>query len=186
MGIVKIMLNSKQTKVKIQLLQILAQSISKITEFNTVLKIILRSVCESINWDYGEAWIPNQDCTILELSSAWYLNQARSIEQVSDLQKFRLCSEAFILSSGVGLPGRVWSSQQPEWILDASAHSETYFLRHYIAKAFGIKTGLGVPILVNAQVISVLVFFQLEICEQDPQLIELAMAAVQVALKNCF
>ena len=180
------MLNSKQAEAKIQLLQTLSQSISKTTELNAVLNATLLTVCESINWDYGEAWIPNQDSTILELSSVWYVNQARSTEQVSDLQKFRLCSEAFILSPGVGLPGRVWSSQQPEWILDASAHSETYFLRHYIVKAFGIKTGLGVPIVVNAQVISVLVFFQLEICEQDPQLIELAMAAVQVALKNCF
>ncbi|BAZ16740.1 multi-sensor hybrid histidine kinase [Calothrix sp. NIES-4071] len=149
-----------------------------------LLNDILRTVCERIGWDYGEAWIPNQDGTILELSTAWYVSKARSIEQVSNLQQFWFCSEAFILSPGVGLPGRVWSSQQPEWILDASAHSETYFLRHYIAKAFGIKTGLGVPILVNGQVISVLVFFQLEMCEQR-QIIELVMAAVQVALKNC-
>lgn len=181
------MLNSKQAKAKIQLLQTLTQSISKTTELDTVLTATLRTVCKSINWDYGEAWIPKQEDTILELSSAWYVNPARSIEQVSDLQKFRLCSEAFILSPGVGLPGRVWSSQQPEWILDASAHSETYFLRHYIAKAFGIKTGLGVPILVNAQVIAVLVFFRSRICEPEPQVIELAMAAAaQVALKNCF
>ncbi len=181
------MLNSKQAEAKIQLLQTLNQSISKTTELNAVLTATLRTVCESINWDYGEAWIPEQDGTILELSPAWYVNPARNIEQVSDLQKFRFCSEAFILSPSVGLPGRVWSTQQPEWILDVSAHSETYFLRHYIAKAFGIKTGLGVPILVNAQVIAVLVFFRSEICEQDPQVIELVMAAAaQVALKNCF
>ncbi len=72
-------------------------------------------------------------------------------------------------------------------MLDASAHSETYFLRHYIAKAFGIKTGLGVPILVNEQVIAVLVFFRSEVCKQEPQLIELAMAAAaQVASKYHF
>ncbi|RCJ21438.1 hypothetical protein A6770_30370 [Nostoc minutum NIES-26] len=122
------MLNSKQAEAKIQLLQTLNQSISKTTELNAVLTATLRIVCESINWDYGEAWIPEQDGTILELSPAWYVNPARSIEQVSDLQKFRFCSEAFILSPGVGLPGRVWSSQQPEWILDVSAHSETYFI----------------------------------------------------------
>ncbi|GAA6616881.1 GAF domain-containing protein [Scytonema sp. NUACC26] len=180
------MLNSKPSKAETQPLQTLTQSDGETTELNAVLNATLRTVCESINWDYGEAWIPKQDGTILELSSAWYVNPARSIEQVSNLQQFRFCSEAFILSPGVGLPGRVWSSQQPEWILDASAHSETYFLRHYIAKAFGIKTGLGVPLLANAQVISVLVFFRLDICEQNPRLIKLAIAAAQVALKNCF
>ena len=67
-------------------------------------------------------------------------------------------------------------------IVDASAESETYFLRHYIAKAFGIKTGLGVPILPRAQAHAVLVFFRSQICEEDPQVIELAMAAAaQVA-----
>ncbi len=180
------MLNSRQTEAKIQLLQTLAQSISKATEFDAVLTATLRTVCESLNWDYGEAWMPNQGGMILELSSAWYINPTKSIDQLSDLHKFRLCSEAFILSPDVGLPGRVWSSQQPEWLKDASANSETYFLRHYIAKAFGIKTGLGVPILVDDQVISVLVFFRSKICEVEPQLIDLITAAtVQVALKHC-
>ena len=179
------MLSSKQAQTKVQLLQTLARWIGKTTELNAVLAATLRTVCESINWDYGEAWMLSQDGTILELIPAWYVNPKRSVEQVSDLEKFRICSEDFILSPGVGLPGRVWSSQQPEWMLDASAQSETYFLRHYIAKAFGIKTGLGVPILANAQVIAVLVFFRSEICEEDPQVIELAMAAAQVASKHC-
>ena len=181
------MLNSKQAEAKSQLLHTLTQLISKTTELNAVLNATLGTVCESINWDYAEAWIPKQDGTILELSPAWYVNPKRSIDRVSDLEKFWLCSQEFILSPGVGLPGRVLSSQQPEWMLDASVSSETYFLRHYIAKAFGIKTGLGVPILANAQVIAVLVFFRSQICEPDPQVIELAMAAAaQVALKNCF
>jgi GAF domain-containing protein len=181
------MLNTKQAEAKIQLLHALNQSIDKTTELDAVLAAALRTVCESINWDYAEAWMPKQEGRILELSPAWYVNPKRSIDRVSDLEKFRLCSEDFILSPGVGLPGRVLSSQQPEWMLDASARSETYFLRHYIAKAFGIKTGLGVPILANDRAIAILVFFRSEICDRDPQVIELAVAAAaQVALKNCF
>ena len=180
------MFNLKQAQTKIQLLPKLARSIGKTTELNAVLNATLRTVCESINWDYAEAWLPEQEGTILELSPAWYVNPKRSVEQVSDLEKFRFCSEDFILSPGVGLPGRVWSSQQPEWILDASAESETYFLRHYIAKAFGIKTGLGVPILAHDRAIAVLVFFRSQICEEDPQIINLAMTAAKVASQHCF
>lgn len=55
---------------------------------------------------------------------------------------------------------------------------ETYFLRHYIAKAYGVKTGLGVPILVNNQVLAVLVFFMLSVRPEDKELVELVRAAV--------
>lgn len=179
------MLNSKPSKTQIQMLPIQARS-GTTTELNAVLNATLRTVCESINWDYAEAWLPEQESPILELSPAWYVNPKRSVEQVSDLEKFRLCSEDFILSPGVGLPGRVWSSQQPEWILDISAESETYFLRHYIAKAFGIKTGLGVPILDRDRAIAILVFFQSQICQEDPQVIELAMTAAHIASQHGF
>jgi signal transduction protein with GAF and PtsI domain len=93
------------------------------------------------------------------------------------LKQFRYCSEAFILSPDVGLPGRVYSSQQSEWLSDASAQSETYFLRNQIAKAFGIKAGFGVPILINCEVVVVLVFFMLEVRAEDKQLIEFTQAA---------
>jgi GAF domain-containing protein len=54
---------------------------------------------------------------------------------------------------------------------------ETYFLRHYIAKAYGVRTGLGVPIIANNQVLAVLVFFMLSIRSEDKELVELVTAA---------
>ncbi len=55
---------------------------------------------------------------------------------------------------------------------------ETYFLRHYIAKAYGVRTGLGIPILANNQVLAVLVFFMLSVRSEDKELVELVTAAV--------
>ncbi len=89
------------------------------------------------------------------------------------LEQFRICTEGFSFPSNVGLPGRVWSSQQAEWLSDASSWSERIFLRHQIAKAFGVKTGFGVPVLANHRVLAVLVFFMLDACEEDKQLTEL-------------
>ena len=115
---------------------------------------------------------------LLELSPACYINTDRDSAYVTALEQFRLCSEELILSPGIGLPGRVWSSQQPEWISNVSAQSETYFLRNQIALAFGIRAGFGVPILGNHQGKSaVLVFFMLEARELDRRLVELAQAA---------
>jgi hypothetical protein len=61
---------------------------------------------------------------------------------------------------------------------DASAESETYFLRNQVAKAFGVKAGLALPILVNSQVRTVVVFFMLEAAAEDKGLVELTQAAV--------
>ncbi len=172
------MTEDKRAESEIQLSQTLSQAISEAPDFIGALTVAISKVCQLTNCDYGEAWIPYKDSTLLELSPAWYINTHRGSAYLPALEQFRLCSEAFVLSPGIGLPGRVWLSQQPEWICDVSAQSETYFLRNQIALAFGIRAGFGVPILGNHQGKSaVLVFFMLEVRELDRRLVELAQAA---------
>lgn len=161
--------------------QNLTQAISAAPDFHAALCVVLSQVCEVTGWDYGEAWIPCKDGMVLELSSVWYSSNRRGSASVAALEQFRVCSEDFVLPPATGLPGRVWSSQQPEWIPDVSAQSETYFLRNQIAKACGVKAGFGVPILANHQVLAVLVFFMLEAREEDTRLVGL-VAAVAIEL----
>ena len=170
------MTEQKQANEENQLLQNLLQAIGEAPDFHTALSVTLSQVCEVTGWDYGEAWIPCENDTVLELSPALYISTTRHSTSVASLEQFRLCSEDFILPPATGLPGRVWSSQQPEWISDVSAESETYFLRNLIAKALGIRAGFGVPILANHQVLAVLVFFMLEVREEDRRLVELVIA----------
>ena len=139
------------------------------------LSVALLQVCEVTGCDYGEAWIPSKDGMILELSPAMYISN-REDGSATALELFWICSKDFVLSPDYGMPGRVWSSHQPEWIPDVSAQSETYFLRNQIAKACGVRAGFGIPILVDEQVLAVLVFFMLEAREEDRQMIELATA----------
>lgn len=177
------MTEHKRTESEIQMLQTLNQAMSEAPDFQTALTIALGLICEVTGWDYGEAWIPYEDGTLLELSPACYINTHRGSAYVPALEQFRLCSEAFILSPGAGLPGRVWSSGQPEWVYDVSVQSETYFLRNQIALAFGVKAGFGVPILANHQVLVVLVFFMLSVRSEDKRLVELTrVAATQLGV----
>lgn len=162
----------------IQLLPTLDQAIPQAPDFDTALTVALNQICEVTDWDYGEAWIPDKDGTILELSPAWGQDTSLNSTSALALEQFRQCSEGLSLYPSEGLPGRVWSSLQPEWISDASATSENYFLRNQIAKAFGVKAGFGVPILLNYQVQLVLVFFMVEARKPDKRLIESTIAAV--------
>ncbi len=141
-------------------------AIREVANFQTALHIALKYVCEVSSWEYGEAWIPNGK--ILELSPVWY-----SIPNTEAFEKFRLCSEAFILSANTGLPGRVWASKQPEWIVDVSTETETYFLRNQIAKACGVKAGFDIPIMSSDRASVVMVFFMRQAQLEDKRVVEL-------------
>lgn len=172
-------MNERQwTEEEIQFLQNLTNATSAASDFHSALHTILMQLCQVTDWNYSEAWIPSQNGTVVELSPVWHINTSRDSASIPNLEQFRLCSEAFVFPPATGLPGRVWSSRQPEWIVDASAHSETYFLRNQIAKAFGVRAGFGIPILANHQVLAVLVFFMLEAREEDRQKVELVETAV--------
>ena len=146
------------------------------SKFDSVLAAMLETVCETMNWEYGEAWIAIDD-KVLQISSTWQTQTRLSRDRKLDWESFHACSQKFVLHSAEGLPGRVWASQTPEWMVDVSAESESYFLRHQIAKAFGAKAGLGLPVLIE-QLQVVLVFFRSEAHSRDQQCIDLTEAAV--------
>ncbi len=115
----------------------------------TELTQILKQICESAGWKYGEVWIPKND--LLQCHSAYY----KAGDQYAE---FRKESESFTFGLGAGLPGRVWLTQQSEWIENASLEPSIYY-RSHLAKKVGLKAALGVPILESGSVVAVVVFY---------------------------
>lgn len=147
------------------------ENLHQASDLNTALGMTIAKICQQTDWNYSEIWLPAFDGKILRVSPIWCFNTPDR-DQIRCLEQFWECSKSFVLRPGEGLPGRVWSSGKPEWIVDVSAESETYFLRNKIAKAFGVKAGLGVPIVVERRMQMVLVFFMLEMRQSDRLLIE--------------
>ncbi|NEQ20316.1 MAG: GAF domain-containing protein [Microcoleus sp. SIO2G3] len=146
------------------------QLVTNTSEAGATLTDALKHVCEETDWEYGEVWIPEADNTILQLSPVWYISTRVDSDRELAWKQFRCCSEEFVLHPGEGLPGRVFSSRQPEWLADVSSQSEFYFLRNQIAKAFGVKSAFGVPV-VEGDLQLVLVFFMSKIWDEDKQMI---------------
>jgi GAF domain-containing protein len=117
--------------------------------FEADLTTILEQTCQAIGWQYGEVWIPDGD--LLHCHPAHYLASPQ-------LSLFREESEGFMFAAGAGLPGRVWLTQEPEWIDNVSLEPAIYY-RAYIAKKVGLKAALGVPILASGAVLAVLIFY---------------------------
>jgi len=134
----------------------------------------LSKICKLTGFHYGEIWLPNLENNILELSSCYHIVVGNYQD---NLEKFRLCSQDFIISEGEGLPGRVWLYKQSEWILDVSVESEEYFLRNQIAKAFGIRTGFAVPIIIEEKVLIVMAFFSCDFRSYSSEFLALTIDA---------
>ena len=94
---------------QLRLLQSLIPAIAKVPDLHSALDLLLHRVCEVTHWDYGEVWLTTPDSHRLTCSPVWFGDP-------SDLQSFRHTREALTFSPNIGLPGRVWTSQQPEWI----------------------------------------------------------------------
>lgn len=162
--------------------QSLTQAVHPASNLYTALTTLLSSVCASTDWEYGESWIPCETDNILELTPAWCRSTNLDMHRAIAWMQFQICSKAFVLHPAEGLPGRVWLSQQPEWLIDASVQSETYFLRNQIAKAFGVKAGFGVPIVIDSKVLAVVVFFMSQPRSEDKHLVEQTQAAIANSL----
>ncbi|GAB1541039.1 hypothetical protein NUACC21_37090 [Scytonema sp. NUACC21] len=165
----------QQMEQKIKLLYNITSAIGEVKDSNAALEVILRQICEFTHWSFGEVWLPSPDNTHLQLSPAWYCSNP-------DLEFFRLASNALTFAPNQSLPGRVWVSQQPEWICNLSEESAEKCFRVEVARECGLKGVFGVPLLAKERAIAILVFFADEQYELNKRLLQLITSvAVQLA-----
>ena len=143
------------------------------TSYNS--KLLLKKICEATKFCYGEIWTSNLENNLLELSSNYYV--ANDINRYN-LELFHECSQDFIMLPGEGLPGRVFSSKEPEWMLDVSAESEESFLRNKIAGICGLKTGFAIPVTRDNKVVMVITFFSTKSVIYSPECLILAINSI--------
>ncbi|MBD1890821.1 PAS domain S-box protein [Coleofasciculus sp. FACHB-SPT9] len=174
-GIAEDISDRKRAEEEVHFLQTMTQAIFESPDFHSALFVALQKVCEATGWDFGEAWIPQSDNSVLECSRGWY-------SRATCLEEFRQGGENLTFAPGIGLPGRVWVSKQPEWQRDVSGESHQVYFRVNLAMKIGLKAALGIPIIADDTVLAVLVFYMFESCEQDERLIELISASTELGL----
>lgn len=160
----------KQVESKLKLLLTTINLVSQAPDLHHALEVVLSEVCRMIDWEYGEAWMTNSDGTRLELYQAYYdcFDQA--------LRWFHRASSQYSFAYGVQLIGRVWKTQQPEWIQDASLVEQDAFLRAELVQYAGLKTAFAVPINIEGNVLAVMCFFKRSPLPHNPELVELVNA----------
>ncbi|MBD2740316.1 adenylate/guanylate cyclase domain-containing protein [Coleofasciculus sp. FACHB-1120] len=147
----------RQAEVELRLLLVTTQAISRKKDVHSVLQTVLHLVGMTIQWDYGEAWLPAEDKNILECSQNWYSSHSSFLD-------FKNQSRTVILAANLGLPGKIFVFKKPEWEEDILAfkdsHSKDSLILNKEKRAASSASAFGVPIILNERVLAILVFYK--------------------------
>lgn len=125
---------------------------------------LMEIVCRTLDWDVGIMWRIDETMHVLRCIDVWsegHANTAQFIEH----------SRQINFAMGIGLPGRVWKSQQANWIYEVACDSN--FPRASLAVDAGLHAAFAFPIKCDNQVIGVMEFFCTVLREPDRQLLDM-------------
>lgn len=124
---------------------------------------ILQAIGHVTDWEVGLIWLLEQRTSTLRCATIW----EKSTRQV--LNRFLQHSLATTFSSGVGLPGRVFASGEPDWIMNVA--KDDNFPRLELALEAGLHAAFGFPIKGSQGVLGVIEFFAPEVRPPDTSLL---------------
>lgn len=125
---------------------------------------VLRAVCENLGWDAGFFWAVNQSRTALTCMTGWHRPDLA-------LTEFEAASFGRTFEKAAGLPGHVWSTGEPRWLLDVACEAE--FPRAASAAKYDMHGAFACPVVVGDRIFGVIEFFTKRIQEPDADLLEM-------------
>jgi PAS domain S-box-containing protein len=140
--------------------QILAQSATVADAAGRVLQ----TVCEYLGWDTGLFWVVDPQRQVLKCIDCWRPADAR-------FDEFEAVSRGMTFERGIGLPGRLWASREPAWILDVVRDAN--FPRAEAAGRAGLRAAFGCPIVIGGETVGTIEFFSGSASEPDANLLEM-------------
>jgi PAS domain S-box-containing protein len=125
--------------------------------------VLLQAICESLGWELGQLWIVDHEAAALRWVAAWRV-------EALDSGDFEQVSRSHTFDRGIGLPGRIWATGAPAWIMDVA--SDANFPRGPFAAKAGLRSAFGFPIMLRGEVSGAIEFFSRESQEPDRVLLE--------------
>jgi len=123
---------------------------SRAPDFQRALRMILRRICAELDWDFGEAWIPSRDGSVLKPGPVWPRSNP-------DYVAFRHASRRLGFLPGGGLPGRAWLSRVPIGVENIADESPHEFTRRDAALQAGFRCAAVVPLIAGENEVAAVV-----------------------------
>ncbi len=128
---------------------------------------ILEAIGESVGWGFGVVWEVDAKTQVLRCAAVWHGPGVAAPE-------FEELCRRSVFAVGVGLPGRVWSSGQPAWIVDVGRDDN--FPRAPAAVKEGMHGAFAFPVRHGLEVVAVVEFFSREVRPPDDDLLQMFTA----------
>ena len=124
---------------------------------------LLRTICETLEWDMGAVWDVDADAGVLHCVEVW------SVPEI-EIGEFEKANAALECRRGQRLAGEVWQLAEPKWI--AALATADGYPNAELARKCGMASAFGVPIEVRGEVCHVLEFFSPKIAPPDRELLQ--------------
>ena len=125
---------------------------------------VLEAISKSLDWSLAIHWSVDAEHDVLQCAETW-MAPSRTGQALADQ------SRRMTFARGVGLPGRIWSSEQSAWIVDVARDAN--FPRAPSAAMDGLHGAFGFPLVGPGGFLGVMEFFSPEIREPDDALLQM-------------
>jgi len=163
-GIVRDITERKQDERRLTTQYQTAQVLTGSDSLEEAAPQLLRTICEQLDWERGELWLPNANESRLHSAEAWQRTN-------SSLPAFEEATRRTTFERGEGLPGTVWAEQRPRWLPDV--RRDASFKRQAAARKADVRAGFAFPIRLDDRVLGVMVFLSRDIREPDEGLLQM-------------
>ncbi len=138
------------TDIRRKLQFVTTRALAESTSLAEAAPAILRAVCESLDWSFGEIWEKSPGAKAMRLAACWHPPSL-------PLESFAVATRSMKFTKGIGLPGKVWATRRPARIGDVA--KDPSFLRREAAATHGLHSAFAYPIVMGSEVFGVMLFF---------------------------
>jgi PAS domain S-box-containing protein len=154
----------KKQMTLVRLLQAVTVAANESSTIEQATEIGLERICSYLGWPAGHAYVRSKDSPGELISVGMW-----RLENAERFKAFRQASDGCVITSGMGLPGRVLASGKPEWIVNLA--DTEIFVRAHVAVEAGLRSGFAFPVFAEDKIAGVLEFFSNETAQPDEDLL---------------
>lgn len=151
----------------LDLVRDIAQASKRTMEPDSLIQYALERVCSYLDWPVGHAYLINdggQD-SIIEFSPLWHLSDPEKFAPFVEV------SASVHLERGIQLPGEVFEKKGVVWRENIPRREAGNESRGTVVRQVGLKSAVGMPVLVGENVVAVLEFFADETVPFDEEIV---------------
>jgi diguanylate cyclase (GGDEF)-like protein/PAS domain S-box-containing protein len=156
----------KRAEQRLQMGHTVTRLLAESRSIEEALPQVLRTICESGGWTYGQRWALNRAANLMHCAETWCAADPR-LEEFEAFNRSRMQTPG----NGRGLIHRVWEANTPVWVDDLA--QERQMQRGPMALKAGLRSAFAFPILVGDGFYGVMEFFGPEVRRPDAELVEI-------------